>query len=355
MSLENDTFLGKVEYPPDFVKVYWKVMIVTGWAFNKKEDLEINAFLDNKLVDKARWGMARYDVFKKYNTEESYESGFVSTFNVSGFKDGEYALKIVAKSKNQEKILKQSILKIGKHETNDLPPPSREVASGGGGKFKSQGQEYFEYFKNICHISPSSKILDIGCGLGRFSMPLRKYLNDDGDYYGFDIIPEQIEYCNKNISVRYPNFHFSVSDIYNQRYNQNGKYLASEYKFPHKDNFFDLVFLHSVFTHMTLPDVSNYLHEISRILKPASFSFISYFLTNRRDTSKPNDFDVSFKFKFDGYRSKNKKLPEAEIAFDENLIRKLYDDCGFKIIEPIHYHDDVNPFSGQDVIIAMKK
>ena len=355
--MTDDKLLGEVEYPPNFVKVYWKSMIVTGWAFCKKDDLEILLFLDDKPVNKARWGLARLDIFKKYNSEESYESGFVGTIRVTGFKDGDHILKIVAKSDNQEKILKQTVLRIGKREPDDSPPPVRELASGEGGLFKSMGKKYFENFKKICQITPSSKILDIGCGLGRFAMPLRKYLNEEGSYYAFDIVPAQIEYCNEHISTRYSNFYFSLADVYNQRYNPKGKYHASEYKFPYENNFFDLVFLHSVFTHMTLPGVSNYLREISRVLKPSSYSFISYFLTNRQSnyTFERQKFDSQFRFEFDGYKSRNQDLPEAAIAYDEKLIRKLYEDYGFTILEPIYYLDEKNPLSSQDVIIAIKK
>ena len=68
--------------------------------------------------------------------------------------------------------------------------------------------------------------------------------------------------------------------MFNQKYRPKAKFTASNYKFPYEDNFFDFVILQSVFTHMVLDDMKNYLHEISRVLKKGGRSYISYFILN---------------------------------------------------------------------------
>jgi len=313
-------------------------------------------FLDGKLIENARWGIARYDVFKKYRIEESYESGFLGKINLKDLK-GDHILKVVTKSNNHSKILGQSTLRIVKREPGDSPPVISNLAAGESGQFKFLGKKYLEYFKELTNLKPNDKVLEIGCGLGRFALPLTKFLNKEGQYYALDVIPAQIEYCKENISGRYPNFHFTLADIYNGLYNRTGKYSASKFKFPYENNFFDLVFLHSVFSHMVLNDVSNYLSEIARILKPSKYCFITYFITNRQGSSTPEQLenDSRFKFKFEGYSSSDQSCPENRIAYDEIILRDLYDDNGLKILEPIFYLGTKNSLTGQDVIIAVKK
>jgi len=51
------------------------------------------------------------------------------------------------------------------------------------------------------------------------------------------------------------------------------------------------------------------------------------------------------------------KKPEKSIAFEERLVRKLYEQCGFQILEPIYFgrrHGKMNPLFSQDIIIAIK-
>ena len=94
-----------------------------------------------------------------------------------------------------------------------------------------------------------------------------------------------IKWCGNNITTKYPNFHFQRANVFNKYYNPTGEYKASEYKFPYNDNYFDLVILGFVFTHMLPTDLENYLSEVSRVLKINGRCLISFFLLNKESNS----------------------------------------------------------------------
>jgi len=349
----NDEIFGKVEYPSESVKVYWKHMIVNGWAFSKNnEDLDIEIFLDEKFVCKASWGIARYDVYQLYNIDQSYESGFLAKFNVKTYTDGTYNLEVIAKTKDSKKLLYESELVIGKKELSDKPPPKRNIEAGNRQNFKKTGLKYLNHFKKYCNLKPEDKILELGPGIGRFTMPLTKYLNDQGEYHGLDIVPDSVKHCQENITKKFPNFYFLLADVKNKMYNPKGQLEAYEYTFPFKDNFFDFVFLHSVFTHMLLEDMKNYLSEIARVLKPDKLCFISYMLFNTESNNTLNRYN--HEHDFGSYRCKLADSPEVAISYDIKLIQESYKEVGLEIIEPIYYRHTDNEILGQDVIIANK-
>lgn len=58
------------------------------------------------------------------------------------------------------------------------------------------------------------------------AVQLVKYLDKNGWYEGFDIVKLGINWCRKEISTQYPNFHFRLVDIYNKFYNPKGKYKS---------------------------------------------------------------------------------------------------------------------------------
>ncbi len=149
---------------------------------------------------------------------------------------------------------------------DELTPP-KGINFAGAGDFKEIGGEFLQYFIELGELKPNGKVLDVGCGIGRMAVPLTNYLTDGGTYEGFDIVADGINWCRKEISPKYPNFHFQSADIYNKEYNPKGKYKASEYKFPYGDESFDFVFLTSVFTHTLPNDMENYFSEIARVLK----------------------------------------------------------------------------------------
>src|SRR4051812_33478118 len=119
-----------------------------------------------------------------------------------------------------------------------LVPPKGSIFIGEG-DFKRRGDRFFRHFLNPGELKPYERVLDVGCGQGRMAVPLTSYLSS-GVYEGFDVVPQAIQWCQKNITSRYPNFRFrEVSEIYNKEYNPGGQRKASEYKFPYEDESFD--------------------------------------------------------------------------------------------------------------------
>jgi len=95
--------------------------------------------------------------------------------------------------------------------------------------------------------------------------PLTRYLHEKGAYDGLDIVKQGVDWCNKHIHRRHPNFNFHHADIYNKQYNPNGKLRATDFRFPFPDDSYDFVFLTSVFTHILVDDVEHYTDEIRRV------------------------------------------------------------------------------------------
>ncbi len=223
-------------------------------------------------------------------------------------------------------------------------------------------KEFFKYLKNVCNVKPNEAILDVGCGCGQAAAPLTKYLNKQGSYEGFDIINTLTEWCEKNISAKYPNFKFKFADIFNGQYNSNGRIKASQYKFPYKNNSFDFIFLKSVFTHMTPEDMENYFSEISRTLKKNGRCFISYFLLNNKSLEAINKgaSALNFKYIFGNYRSISEVVRENAICYNEDYIFDLYKKNNLAIKKPIYYGAwkglaEKNMLGYQDMILAEKK
>ena len=238
--------------------------------------------------------------------------------------------------------------------------PPREAMFIGPGDFEKTGEEFLGYFVELGGLQPTGRVLDVGCGIGRMARPLTGYLDKKASYDGFDIVADGIDWCRKMITSRYPNFHFRFADVYNTFYNPQGKYKASEYKFPYNKESVDFVFLTSVFTHMLPQDMENYFSEIARVLKRDGKCLITFFLLNS-ESLQLLDAKLStedFKYEFDGYRTTDNDTPEAVIAYDEQSIRRLYEKSRLDVVGPVHYGSWCGRksfFSYQDIIIAIKK
>jgi ubiquinone/menaquinone biosynthesis C-methylase UbiE len=203
-----------------------------------------------------------------------------------------------------------------------LPP--RGMIFIGPGDFKKIGESYLRRFIELAGLKPEHRILDVGCGIGRIAIPLTRYLNSKGSYEGFDIVEKGINWCKKHISKNYPNFNFLHIDLKNDLYNLKTNQEAKNFIFPYKDNEFDLAVLTSVFTHMMPDDVSHYLHQIHRVLKPGGKCFVTFFVLNDESTHYMNCSEaLNFKYNFGVYSLIDNNVKEANVAYDEKYLHEV--------------------------------
>lgn len=225
--------------------------------------------------------------------------------------------------------------------------------------FKANGEEFLNIYKEVCSLRPDEKMLDVGCGIGRKTLPLTRYLSRRGTYDGIDITPKGIIWCDERITPRFPNFKFQQIDVYNQHYNPTGTHLPSAYKFPFEDNAFDFVMLGSVFTHMLPDDMLNYLGEVHRVLKKGGRCLITYFLLNEESLSLMGSKASTLNFKYSGdrYRTTSEPLPELAIALDEEWVRQRYKDVGLTITRIDYGSWCARPtyLSYQDLVLAVRQ
>lgn len=243
----------------------------------------------------------------------------------------------------------------------DLVPPKRVLARYWRSvRFHGAGRMYLRHLVNLGGMKPDDRVLDVGCGIGRVAVPLTDYIVGEGEYQGFDIISQGIDWCQDNITPRFPNFHFQLADLYNSNYNPRGRFTARDYSFPYQDAYFDFVYLTSVFTHMLPPEVDHYLSEIGRVLKPGGRTLITFFLLYplSRAFIKAGASHLDFKHEWDGCLVVDPKKPESAVAHDEKAIRALFAKHKLDLLEPVHYGGwcgRVDGLANQDIVVAAKK
>lgn len=148
---------------------------------------------------------------------------------------------------------------------NDKDPTAPELAY-------VTAQQFIQHAKFLGFFKDKSRILDIGCGNGRFCIFFSEM---NVTYDGIDPMLPCIDFC-KQAFGGYPQLHFHFANIYNQDSNPKGIIQSIDYLFPFPDQSFDDVIAYSVFTHLERPEVAkHYMSEIKRVLRRNGKLFIT--------------------------------------------------------------------------------
>jgi SAM-dependent methyltransferase len=204
-----------------------------------------------------------------------------------------------------------------------LTPPRRLMNGGTDSLFRNDfhaiGQRLFGYLVDIGGVRPTDRVLDIGCSVGRIAIPFTEYLST-GTYDGFDIERPAVEFCQRVITPRHPNFRFVHADLYNAHYTPDSETQAGQYRFPYGDERFDFVFLTSVFTHMQRPETEHYLSEIARVLAPGGRLFATFFLLDETSEAAIAEGKADFTFAHQGNGARVEKAEDPDFAVAHPLL-----------------------------------
>lgn len=149
-----------------------------------------------------------------------------------------------------------------------LLPPRRLRFVGGRGDFHAIGRRWREYLTEEQGLARGDSVLEIGSGAGRLATAIADVLGEEGCYEGFDIVPEAVRWCRREITPRYPNVRFRLAEVHSPRYNPHGGRPAASFTFPYADAEFDYALAMSVFSHMRPDEMARYLVESARVLRP---------------------------------------------------------------------------------------
>ncbi|MGB5253379.1 MAG: class I SAM-dependent methyltransferase [Sedimenticolaceae bacterium] len=223
--------------------------------------------------------------------------------------------------------------------------------------FRNMAVDSFRALLHLTNMTPSSRVFDVGSGLGRTAMPLTRYLTE-GSYTGVDVMADLIEDSRDRISVRFPQFQFQHVDVYSGMYNDAADAQPKDLRFDFPDGHFDTIFLFSVFSHMFPDDVLTYLKEFRRLLRTGGIVLATFFLLTPRAeaTIKAGKTKFTFSHPYDRVRVNNKKMPEGAVAYPMPVFQELVSNSGLEQLYISHgsWAGFPRALTGQDAVVLRK-
>ncbi|MEO5582685.1 MAG: class I SAM-dependent methyltransferase [Saprospiraceae bacterium] len=239
--------------------------------------------------------------------------------------------------------------------------PPRGYIYTGRGDFIRQGLEWKEFFIDYAGLLPGHAVLDIGSGIGRVAIGLTQYLK--GNYEGFDAVKLGVDWCQKNISTVYSNFHFQFIDLFNDLYKSKGK-SAINFVFPYYKDQFDFACVISVFTHMLPEELENYITELNRVLKANGHAVLTFFILDSESIAHMNKAKDVLQFPHHPdhrHALLDTQVKSANVAYQREYLLNLFSVHHFQIINEFKgkWSDDRNktdyhPLAFQDILVLKK-
>lgn len=238
---------------------------------------------------------------------------------------------------------------------NDLLPPKRLIYTGGG-DFLKIGEQWVDFLREHAGLDENSSVLDIGSGIGRIAIPMTRFLR--GPYEGFDAVKQGVDWCQGHITKKFPHFHFTYIDLFNDLYKSKG-INAANFTFPYEEERFDLACSISVFTHMLPGEVENYLRETHRVLKNGGYLVATFFILDEDSRRRMVDYGgLDFRHSFGHYALLDKKVKSANVAFDRRYLLQTVEQAGFVLEKEVAGHwcgrEKVQAMRFQDILVLRK-
>jgi SAM-dependent methyltransferase len=172
----------------------------------------------------------------------------------------------------------------------------------------------------------SSRVLEIGCGVGWLAYDLASLLTDAGSYAGLDVSGPAITWLNDNYTSRLPNFRFDLLDVKSKSYRRKGALRAEDIRFPHEDSQFDVVCSFNTLMYLDRPGIANYLRETARVMRAGGVGLMT--LKAVIDGDVQARVGSSYKRPRDGVY---KPRDGFAMAYDDTLIRSMIDGAGLDV------------------------
>jgi len=206
----------------------------------------------------------------------------------------------------------------------ELPPKNMRYCGASfrdDATFLSSSDSEAERLVNEFGLGDPSRILEIGCGPGRLPIGLIRRVPGIESYHGVDIDQRAIDWCTRHITKKYDNFEFHTVNAQHDRYKPDGIVMDDRFSLPVPDDYFDLVYLHSVFANLIERDIKVYLRVFRTGLRPGGRVFLTAFIEPGvpSATINPDDYVVE------------SSGPLNLVRYDREHLLSLFETSGFTV------------------------
>ncbi len=215
----------------------------------------------------------------------------------------------------EEKPLRYNSLYLPNFRTNE--------ALSNNVSYINSAIDQINFLMKNCKLDINSRMLDFGCGQGRILNGLEYSKKPIKEYIGIDTDIKSIQWCNRWLKNYTQKSRFICVSAFNQRYNKNADGLLQT---PIDNNYIDLIFLNSVFSHMLTADIKFYLKEFNRILKKDGFIYLTAFIEDNVPKVSENP---------EGYIDKSSGRLHR-VRYNKEFFHKLCAESGFNIEMFLH-------------------
>lgn len=215
---------------------------------------------------------------------------------------------------------------------DDLPPLWLRRHTGAVRQFVPAAKRTLDLVDRLELLSPTSRVLDIGCGCGAMALRLAPRLSSAGRYVGFDVHAPSIDWCERTFAED-ARYRFALARI-RSPYSVDVRETEASvegYRFPCDDGSIDLALAKSVFTHMDPVGIDRYLEEIRRILAPSGRALVSFFLFAETRPEVEHSFPYSTAA-FPRVRWRQRRHPLAAIAYERGSMEEKIAAAGLEVV-----------------------
>jgi SAM-dependent methyltransferase len=241
----------------------------------------------------------------------------------------------------------------------------------GGGNAEAIGMLSRSVVEQVGAVTPTAKILDIGCGCGRSAAAFASYLQPSASYVGVDLIPGLINFCLREITPCHPNFRFYTLRQHSEQYAafieqgietdwEQGIETDWLESLSVLDSDFDLTIAFSLFTHLDAAMAALMLDKLWHRLRDGGYAVLTFFIMNPYSRvgiaeKKSNVFrglDTKGDVIIDTFNG-----PNSAVGFDELALLNLILHSRFRRPHSIHYGSWSCGFGlhYQDVVVLRKE
>lgn len=245
-------------------------------------------------------------------------------------------------------------------ETVDGMPVSEMV---GGGYPMPVAIHFMNLLVDHADLSPRDRVLDIGCGCGRLAATLTQHIGPQGSYRGVDIVAGLVDFANRHIAQRFPNFSFVTLQRENPAYDawrhEGASPTISSLEQACAPESVDLCLATSLFTHLDTDMARENLKAMRRALVPNGRVLISMFLLDPSVRALIRKGRAAFQFEqsySEGVYVQNPRSPLSALAFTFDHFVQLAVQQEFYVERVLYGSWPGRPHyvSGQDIVIVRR-